>query len=305
MAVPVLLDTDIGTDVDDAIALALLLASPELDVRAVTTVSGDSRLRARIARKLLALAGRDGVPVAAGVREPILRQRNFLTLGHEGRGILTDEETLPLSPLHGVDLFIEAELRERPHVVAIGPLSNLAVAIMKAPEVIDAIPHLTVMGGTIGRVRDLPSTEYNLCSDAEAALVVLSSGIATTLVPLDATCCVYFTTADLQRLRRAGAPLLRTVCTAIDIWAPLQRSFQESSPSFDATNVSHLHDPLTVAVLLEPSLVRRERLALRPAIKDGLFCFVEERGAPVVDVAVGVEVERTKEFILERLLRLS
>ena len=75
--IPILLDTDVGTDVDDAIAIALLLAAPELDARAVTTVSGDVTLRARIAKKLLTLGGRPDVPIAAGIREPILRQRNF------------------------------------------------------------------------------------------------------------------------------------------------------------------------------------------------------------------------------------
>ena len=75
-SIPILLDTDVGTDVDDAIAIALVLAAPELDLRAVTTVSGDVRMRARIAKKLLKLGGRPAVPVAAGVREPVLRQRN-------------------------------------------------------------------------------------------------------------------------------------------------------------------------------------------------------------------------------------
>src|SRR5262245_58458891 len=121
----VLLDTDIGTDVDDAIALALILSAPELELRAVTTVSGDTQRRAQIAHKLLSLAGRQHVPIAAGIREPILRQRNFLWLGHEGRGIVEDGDKPELSPTHGVDLLIETILSQRPHVVAIGPLSNL------------------------------------------------------------------------------------------------------------------------------------------------------------------------------------
>src|SRR5262249_56741338 len=87
-SLPILLDTDVGTDVDDAIAMALLLAAPELDLRAVTTVSGDVHLRARIAKKLLALGGRGDVPVAAGVRAPVLRQRNFLWLRHDGQAIV-------------------------------------------------------------------------------------------------------------------------------------------------------------------------------------------------------------------------
>src|SRR5512140_1487788 len=94
---PVLLDTDVGTDVDDAIAIALLLASPELDLRAVTIVSGDTEHRGRIAKKLLTLGSRPDVPVAAGIREPILRQRNFLWLGHEGQCIIESDEPLALA----------------------------------------------------------------------------------------------------------------------------------------------------------------------------------------------------------------
>jgi purine nucleosidase len=241
----VLLDTDIGTDVDDAIALALILAAPELDLRAVTTISGDTRLRARIARRLLALGGRSEVPVAAGVQEPILRQRSFLWLGHEGRGIVEDGDDEPArSPTHGVDLFIDTVLRQRPHVVAIGPLSNLAVAIMKEPAVIAAIPQLTLMGGALGRRDDVPQLEYNLGSDAEAAVLVLGAGIPTTLVPLDVTYRVFFTAADLESLRRGGSPLMQAVCNAVDIWAPLQRGFFAGSPGFREDIVSFLHDPL-------------------------------------------------------------
>ena len=168
MHAPLLLDTDIGTDVDDDIALALILASPEIDLRAVTTVSGDVQLRGQIAAKLLALAGLADVPIAAGVREPLLRQRNFLWLGHEGHGIVSAGERLPLRAMHAVDVLIEMVMRERPEVIAIGPLTNLAVAIIKEPAVIDAIPHLTVMGGILGRSAGLPLLEYNLASDAEA-----------------------------------------------------------------------------------------------------------------------------------------
>jgi len=102
-----LLDTDVGTDVDDALAIGLAVASSELELRAVTTVSGDVHLRGRIAKNLLTLAGRADVPVAGGVREPLLRQRNFFWLGHEGRGIVNGDEDLALAPAHGVDLMID------------------------------------------------------------------------------------------------------------------------------------------------------------------------------------------------------
>lgn len=300
-----LLDTDVGTDVDDAIAIALLLAAPEVDLRAITTVSGDTRRRGHIAKKLLALARRADVPVAAGIREPILRQRTFLWLGHEGRGIVHDDEHPPLAPAHGVDLLIDVVLRERPHVVAIGPLSNLAVAIMKEPAVAEAIPRLTVMGGSFSRVPDVPATiEYNFGSDAEAALVTLTAGIPTTLVPLDVTSRVALTVTDLRRLRQSGSAIVQTLCDAIEVWAPIQRQFFAGVPGLDDDIVAFLHDPLTVATLFEPSLVTIERRPLRPAIIDGGFHLLDEPGAPVLDVAVAVDARRCVELVTDRLLSL-
>jgi purine nucleosidase len=301
---PLLLDTDVGTDVDDAIAIGLLLASPEIDLQAITTVSGDVHLRGRIAKKLLVLAHRSGVPVAAGIRDPILRQRNFLWLGHEGQRIVEPEEPLPLTPTHAVDLLVETLLRGPMQVAAIGPLSNLAVAIMKEPSVITSIRHLTIMGGSLGRDPQVPLLEYNLASDAEAALVVLNAGISTTLVPLDVTWKVFFTTGHLDRLRRARSAFVQTLCDAIEVWAPIQRAFFESAPTFQRDAVAFLHDPLTLAILIDRSLVAFERLRLRPAIVDGIFGLIEERSAPEFEVAVAVDAPRFVEFLVQRLLQL-
>lgn len=300
-----LLDTDVGTDVDDALAIALVLASPEIDLCGITTVSGDVGLRARIAKKLLSLGGRLDVPVAAGVREPVLRQRSFFWLGHEGQGILNHTDETPLAAVHAVDLLIDTVLRERPQVVAIGPLSNLAVAIMKEPAVIGAVPHLTVMGGALGRTPEIPASEYNLGSDAEAALVVLNAGIPTTLVPLDVTWQVALTEVELLRLRRSPSPLVQTLCDAIDVWAPLQRGFFEDLPTFARATVALLHDPLTVAVLIDRSLAGFERLHLRPAIVDGAFRLLADSDGPAFDVATSVDAPRFVEFMVQRLEQLA
>jgi inosine-uridine nucleoside N-ribohydrolase len=305
-ALPVLLDTDVGTDVDDAIAIALALAAPEVDLRALTVVSGDVVLRGRIAKKLLTLGGGSDIPVAAGVRQPVLRQRSFLWLGHEGKAIVDGDEPLALHSAHGVDLFIDTVLRERPHVVTIGPLSNVAVAIMKEPAVIPAIRHLTVMGGSLGFTRDpnVPPVEYNLGSDAEASVVVLSAGIPTTLVPLDVTWRTFFTSADLARLRRSPSCLAQTLCDAMEIWWPVHRALFAGTRSYSPDIVAFLHDPLTLTVAFDRSCVRTETRRLRPAIVDGAFQLLADAAAPEIEVAVDVDAPRFVEFLLTRLLRL-
>jgi len=305
--IPILLDTDIGTDVDDAIALTLLLASPELDLRAVTSVSGDVRLRARIAKKLLTLAGRTGIPVAAGVAEPVLRQRRFLWLGHEGRGIVDGDESLPLAEAHGVDVLIDTVMRERPHVVAIGPLTNLAVAIMKTPTILEAIPHLTVMGGAFG-VRDdatVPMVDYNLGSDPEAALVVLSAGIPTTLVPLDVTWKVRLKEAELARLRTATSPLVQVVCNAMEIWWPLHRAVFAGQGAYPHDVVAFLHDPLTVAAVFHRSFLTMTERRLRAQIRDGLFQFVDDEAGAQFEVVEDVDAPAFVEFLIDRIQRFG
>jgi purine nucleosidase len=294
---PILLDTDVGTNVDDAVAIALVCASPELDLRAVTTVSGDTALRARIAARLLSLGGLGRVPVAAGRREPRDGRATFRWLGHEGHGVVDGTETI--ASTDAVDLLIETALRDRPHVVTIGPLTNLAAAIEREPGIVEAIPRLTVMGGRLGRDPGAPPVEYNLAADAEASLAVLSSGIPTTLVPLDVTWRLAVTTRELRALRASAAPLVRTLCDLIEAWGRIRRA-----SGAGAETLAVLHDPLTVAVLLDRSLVGWERLRLAPAIVDGHLHLAEDPRAPERDVAVAVDVARATGMIVGRLLAL-
>ncbi len=202
-----------------------------------------------------------------------------------------------------MDVLIDTVRRERPQVIAIGPLSNLAVAITKAPDIASAIPHLTVMGGTLERAATLP-VEYNLGSDPEAAQLVLSAGIPTTLVPLDVTAQVALSGAELNVLRAAPSRLARALAAAIEIWAPLQRLFLDTVPGANHEAVALLHDPLTVAVLIDRSLVTTQRVRLRPAIVEGMFSLLAESDAPEFDVVVAVDPGRFVDFLMKRILAL-
>jgi purine nucleosidase len=254
MPLPILLDTDIGTDVDDCLALALLLRSPDLEAVGITCVYGDVALRARMVHKLLALAGQPNVPVRLGVREPLLGQRAVYWAGHEGVGLLdADDAEVPLSGEHAVDFLVRSVL-ERPgslHLVAIGPLTNVALALRREPRLATALAGLTIMGGVIRGVDrlDLPYAEHNIVSDPEAARIVLDAGAAVFLVPLDVTTQTRIRRPDVDRISGAGSPLQRAVARQVELYPP-----------FHEQGFTYLHDPLAVASLVWPELLQWQEL---------------------------------------------
>jgi purine nucleosidase len=302
---PIVLDTDVGTNVDDAVAIGLVCASPELDLRAVTTVSGDTERRARIAARLLALGGLGHVPVAAGERDTRSRRATFRPLDQKSLDLVDDAATI--ASADAVDVLIETARRERPHLVAIGPLTNLAAAIDREPTIVEAIAHLTVMGGRLEPDPEAPA-EYNLGVDPEASLAVLSSRIPTTLVPLDVTEHVELTTGDVATLRAGGSALVQVLCDLVDAQAAARRASGRPHRMRDPDALAVLHDPLTVAVLqdrpLDRSLVTWARMRLRPAIVDGTFRLVRDGAGREMDVAVTVEARSAVGTIVARLLAL-
>jgi purine nucleosidase len=249
-----ILDTDIGTDVDDCLALAVILGSPELQLEGVTCVYGDVLLRARMVRKLLSLAGRDDVPVLLGASLPLLRRRPVYWAGHEGVGLLEPgDETLTPSPEHAVDYLVRT-IWEHPgqiHLLAIGPLTNVALAFAREPRLAERLAHLTIMGGAV-RGPDtlaLPYAEHNIRCDPEAAHVVLAAGAPTTLVPLDVTTRVSIDRGGLERIRAAGAPFHAAVARQVALY-----------PRFASHGATYLHDPLAAAAVARPDLVETASL---------------------------------------------
>jgi purine nucleosidase len=286
----VILDTDIGTDADDAIALALAVRHPDIDLEAVTTVSGDPVRRARIARKLLLLAGRDDVEVAAGLGF------DGGELGHEGEGILAEDDELRLSEREGVDV-----LAAGVDVVTIGPQTNLAAAVRRGTS----IERLTVMGGAFAPIVDLgetqsPAADHNLVCDGEASVAALNAGLPTLYVPLDVTAGTYFTPGDVERLH-GGDELCRAVARMIDVWTVALRRL--TSGAYPDDRAVALHDPLAVACTVDRSFVSVERLPVTVAQHRGrVRTFVDPlEGAPA-DVVRSVDVTALREFLLGHLL---
>ena len=188
MPLPFILDTDIGTDVDDALALAFALRHPDLDLRAVTTVSGDTVRRARIAKKLLLLAGRDDIEVAAGGRGERSQPMRNPEAGHEDAMLGDVAVELPLSERDAVTLLIDECEAHGYEVATVGMQSNIAAAMERDAGFAQTLPRLTVMGGVFAPVDFLgvtlpPSIDHNLNVDQPASLRALSAGIPMLYVP--------------------------------------------------------------------------------------------------------------------------
>lgn len=242
--IPIVLDTDIGGDIDDAFALALVLSSPELDLRAVTTVSGDTKARARIAAKMLWVAGNREVPVAAGApgSKMDISQAAWAD-GFTSTSMVNDS---------AVDL-MKKEI-ERGHgetvLVAIGPLTNIAELLRKYPDVRGRIKGIVLMGGSIARgyyPNSGPTSEYNIAADVPASQAVFSSGVPITMAPLDVTARLQIEGDNLQTVFAHSKRFGDTLHALYNLWG-------QPSPT--------LHDPMAVSLLIESRLCVTKELAI-------------------------------------------
>lgn len=252
MPLPLIIDCDPG--VDDAIALLLAFASPELNLLGITTVAGNVPLHHTHtnARKICELANCLAVPVFAGCPRPLVR--SLITAeevhgetGLEGVGL--PAPTLPLQPQHGVDFLVQT-LTNAPEPITIatlGPLTNLAVAIIQQPAILRNVREVVMMGGAITHGNVTPSAEFNLYVDPHAAHVVLTSGVPVTLISLDVTHQVLTTRERLDAIQAIATPVAKAAAALLAHYG-----------TFDAERFgipgSPLHDPCVIAYLLQPEL---------------------------------------------------
>jgi purine nucleosidase len=253
MAVPLILDTDIGGDIDDALALAFCIRHPDIDLRAVTTVADDTVRRGWWARKILSVAGRDDVEVAAGVgwdEPPVGRASAW---PHDGHGLLEDGETYELSARDGVTLLLESR---DVTISTVGMQSNIAAALDRDPSFAQRVPLLAVMGGAfapidVGGGRILPpAVDHNLCVDPAASVKALNAKIPSLYTPIDVTVHARLQQHHLDALHE-GDDLCRTIARAIEVWHPTSHMPEGT--------IAVMHDPLTVACLVERSFVQTMR----------------------------------------------
>ena len=251
----IIIDTDPGQD--DAVAILLALASPEeIDVLGIVAVAGNVSLaqNARNALKVVELSGRTGIPVFAGCERPI--KRMLVTAEHVHGETGLDGPSLPdpqirLQPQHGVDFIIETLKREPAGSVTLctlGPLTNIALALIKAPEIAGRIKKIVMMGGAYFEVGNItPAAEFNIYVDPEAADVVMRSGVEIVMVPLDVTHQVLATGERIGAIKANGNRASLAVTQML-----------EFSERFDLGKYgwpgAPLHDPCVIAYLLQPEL---------------------------------------------------
>jgi inosine-uridine nucleoside N-ribohydrolase len=279
--IPILLDTDIGTDIDDAFALALIVRSPELDLLGVTTVSGDTKARAQLAAKLLRESGTRGVPVVAG--EP------GRPLPIEQTRWAKDFRSPQLQPGSAVN-FLDATLRRRAGkttIVAIGPLSNISALLQKDPAVAKKIDQIVLMGGSIhhGYGEDpTPVAEYNIAADPAAAQRVFSSGVSILMVPLDVTAMLQLHAADRHRVFTNLSPMTDGLAILYNLW-------NQRTPT--------LFDPMAVAMVIDPTLCQTKPLNVQ--IDANGFTQVADSQPPNATVALQTDPAKFFVFYLGRV----
>jgi purine nucleosidase len=321
--IPIILDTDIGTDVDDALALTLAVHSPEIDILAVTTVGVDARLRGRMARKLLRVLGRDDIPVAAGC-DRRLDGKEFKPMPmSSARGFIENEQDgLPLQEQHAVDLIIDLlqAASTKITLVLIGPLTNAALALKRCPQIIEKIERFVVMGGSIypadilkkeGWLKWMPGflkagIEYNLNTDPAAAQVILDSGIPILLVPAEITFRTYLTEQERAQIRQSSVALGAELNRMCDEFQAMLAKATARMPVDRRFAQVYLHDPLTVATVFAQDFVTLAAFHLTPGKRFGVFRTFSESGLPANALALtDLDTSAFKRLFAERVFGVT
>jgi pyrimidine-specific ribonucleoside hydrolase len=273
MPKPVIIDCDPGHD--DAMAIMLAVASPELELVAVTTVAGNQTLDKVTANaiRVLDVVQADHIPVAAGADRGLIHTAHAAGEVHGETGL--DGPDLPPpsrapEPLHAVELLAQ-KLRERPlTLIAVGPLTNIALLIATHPELAGQIEQVVIMGGAIGLGNVTPSAEFNVWADPEAAHRVFSSGLDVTMVGLDVTHRAMLSAERADALRETG----RAGAVVADLHG-FYRQFHEKVYGHSDTPV---HDALAVAHVIKSEVITTEHLPVEIDVTQGPC-----RGRTVVD----------------------
>ncbi len=307
MAKKVIIDCDVG--VDDAFALILAFHSSELKVKAITAVNGNVPLNQvfeNIKKVLSLISPKESPVIAKGADKPLSGIPIYAHSIHGMNGlggakleIKTEDRFWDIYPKSAHELIIEMALQygEELSLIAIGPLTNIALAIKKDLRALKMIREIIIMGGAIKTEGNVtPHAEFNIYSDPLSASIVFGSGLPITLVPLDVTHKVNLTSKYMEeRLMPMKTPFSKFVIEAT--------GYNQTTRMFRNREIVHLHDPLAVGVAIDPTLVKKERLSIGVETQAGEFygkATILEEGLPI-EVSLDVDSERFLELFLKRL----
>ena len=301
---PIVIDTDPG--IDDAVAILLALASPELELRGLATVAGNVPLTktTRNALAILELAGHPEIPVYAGCPRPLGPTKLDAERSHGASGLgdlVLPEPAASSRPQHGVPWLVETLRAAVPHSITLcvlGPLTNIATALVMAPDIAAGIAELVVMGGG-SRGNVTPAAEFNIHADPWAAAIVFASGLPITLVPLDVTRTVLSTPERIAPIRALTG---RCGAAAAELLGPRRALGQPPMP---------MHDPCVIAWLLAPELFEGRDAAVAVETQSPLtmgMTLIDRAGrssSPVnAKVLTEADVDGVYRLLAERLARL-
>ena len=307
----ILLDTDPG--IDDALAILLAIASPEIQLEGIVTVHGNCDVeRTTInALSLLELVGKTDIPVAKGFSLPLV-QPSLLALethGNSGLGYakLPDPQLKPTSE-HGSDFLIQHIMSNPGEItlVAVAPLTNVAVAIRKEPRLVKAMKEIIIMGGAVRHQgNSTPMAEFNIHVDPHAAHMVFHAGIPITLVPLDVTYQCILTPNDVKRLNKIDSPITKFIDDST-------RFYMEFHDEYQHIDGCAINDPLAMALVFAPELCSYEEHFVDVDISGGVSMgntfadfYKHFKKTANMKIALGVKARDFMELFLERMEKLA
>jgi purine nucleosidase len=289
--IPIIIDTDIGDSIDDALALAFALHSPELDVRAVTTVIDDVESKTRLAWKMLSVYNRRDIALAMGASEPLLDPT--IAVSSKEFEVLTRNDVIPdAARKRAAELIVDTLLQSRAKItiVAIGPMTNIALALKTDPRIKNNIERIVIMGGAY-----LSSeSEYNVKRDRAAAEIIFQSGIPITAVGLDVASQCKLREKDLDMMRLGTDPAGNFLIRLVDLAG---EQSHESNPT--------LYDPLAIAAIFRPDLFEMQTGTVEvPLSGTGQTIFKPSPGSNA-QVAVKVNAQAFLELFVDRVTKGS
>lgn len=287
----IIIDTDIGTNPDDALAIALAVNSPEINIKGITIVYGDVETRGKIAKEITLLANKD-IDIYLGIEKPLLRQRKVFWSGIEGKEVNINKE-INFKKMHAVNYIIKTIMNNPGEItlVTIGPLTNIAASIILEPKIIENIKEIIMMAGAVhlaSNKNTLEKYEHNISSDPEAASIVFNSGIKITMVGLDVTRQVSLTKSEKNYMFNKNIPLVNLISQMLD-----------NHMNYLKRDYFYLSDSIAMSLLIDSKIVRTEKMEVTinydGKIKSGK---TNAKKTELGNVDVALEIDKTRFFDL-------